>query len=795
MTDTKPTAPLDDTVAAPTTDPAVPQERSSRNVLTPDLPHETLAGRYELVALLGAGGMGAVYKARDITLGELVALKVLRPELSADPSMISRFRQEVKLARRVTHANVARTFDIGEHGPHKFLTMELIVGTSLAASLDPKALLSLARVVEIASAICAGLGAAHAAGVVHRDLKPDNVLLGDDGRVVITDFGIARVADPVQHAAVKTIGMPLGTPAYMAPEQVEGSPDIDARADLYALGAMLYEMLTGARAWQGDSVFWIASRRLVEPPPDPRLLRPDLPSLAAEVVLRCMAKSKLDRYQSAGEVASALAAISQPYPSSVPAITAIRPSILATKTIAVLPFRNAGAPTDAYLADGLTDDLIDVLSMTPGLRVCGRGIVMARASASGSRDSREVGLDLGVDAVVEGSLRRADDRLRVTARVVSVKDGFQLWSKRIDREEGAFFEVNDELARAVAVALTCKIEPQPREPATDPIALDLYLRARHEYYKYWRESVIVSLDLFEQALARAPDDPMILAGYAMALTRRSGQDDSTDAHGEGARHAAERALAINPESSSARVALAQQRLWSGRPVESARELRTVLERQSTSADALELSARILVDCDRPKEAVKRFELALQHEPNVVTANYEIAKVHAMLGDRAASDAFFGDEPSHPGLANIYWVNRARAAVWLGDTERAQGWRKDLEARPGFYRGVLLMIRALTGDPPTAEELKATLETASAATTILRRRSYYAQMVCEFTAWGGQKEIALTALESADSGLFFDAFWIEHCAALDGIRGEPRFAAVRERVLARAAEVRRALGVE
>jgi tetratricopeptide (TPR) repeat protein len=288
---------------------------------------------------------------------------------------------------------------------------------------------------------------------------------------------------------------------------------------------------------------------------------------------------------------------------------------------------------------------------------------------------------------------------------------------------------------------------------------------------------------------------MILAGYAMALTRRSGQDDSTDAHGEGARHAAERALAINPESSSARVALAQQRLWSGRPVESARELRTVLERQSTSADALELSARILVDCDRPKEAVKRFELALQHEPNVVTANYEIAKVHAMLGDRAASDAFFGDEPSHPGLANIYWVNRARAAVWLGDTERAQGWRKDLEARPGFYRGVLLMIRALTGDPPTAEELKATLETASAATTILRRRSYYAQMVCEFTAWGGQKEIALTALESADSGLFFDAFWIEHCAALDGIRSEPRFAAVRERVLARAAEVRRALGVE
>jgi TolB-like protein len=794
MTDPKLSSELDDTLAAHT-DPAVPRDRSSRDMMTPALSNETLAGRYELLGLLGAGGMGAVYKAKDLALGELVALKVLRAELSADPAMISRFRQEVKLARRVTHANVARTFDIGDHGPHKFLTMELILGTSLSAVLDPRSPMSLARVVEIASAICAGLGAAHAAGVVHRDLKPDNVLLGDDGRIVITDFGIARVADPVQHAAVKTIGTPLGTPAYMAPEQVEGKPDIDARADLYALGAMLYEMLTGARAWQGDSVFWIASRRLVEPPPDPRKVRADLSTQAAEIVLRCMAKAKEDRFQSAAEVAAALADISAPRSSTIAPVIAMRPNLGAMKTIAVLPFRNAGAAGDAYLADGLTDDLIDVLSMTPGLRVCGRGIVMARAQASGPRDSREVGQDLGVDAVVEGSLRRADDRLRVNARVISVEDGFQLWSKRIDREEAAFFEVNDELARAVAEALTCKAEPAPREPTTDPVALDLYLRARHEYYKYWRDSVIVSLDLFEQALARAPDDPMILAGYAMALTRRSGQDDSTDAHAEGARNAAERALALNPDSCSARVAVAQERLWSGRSVDAAREVRTVLDRNATSADALELSARILTDCNRPEEAIRRFELALQLEPNVVTANFEIGKINAMLGDRAASDAFFGDEPSHPGLSNAYWVTRMRSALWLRDVERARGWRKTLEARGGVYPGILLMMRALTGDSPTSDELAATLATASSATSILRRRAFYAQMVCEFTAWTGQTDVALLALESADSGLLFDAFWIERCPSLASIRQDPRFVAVRERVLARAAEVRRALGVE
>jgi hypothetical protein len=224
-------------------------------------------------------------------------------------------------------------------------------------------------------------------------------------------------------------------------------------------------------------------------------------------------------------------------------------------------------------------------------------------------------------------------------------------------------------------------------------------------------------------------------------------------------------------------------------------VRIVLDRNATSADALELSARILTDCDRPKEAIRRFELALQHEPNVVTANFEIAKIHAMLGDRAASDAFFGDEPSHPGLANVYWVVRARAALWLSDTERPRAWRKELEARGPVYPGISVMLRALTGDAPTAEEIGGVLTVATSATSILRRRAFYAQVVCEFTAWLGQTEFALSALESADAGLFFDAFWLDRCPSLESIRHEPRFQAVRERVLARAAAVRQALGVE
>ncbi len=262
-----------------------------------------VGGRYEILGLVGVGGMGSVYRARDTELEEVVALKVLRKELVEMPGMLERFRQEVKLARRVTHTNIARTFDIGEHEGEKFLTMEYVDGESLAelAAAGP---MPLTKVVALARDLCAGLSAAHAAGVVHRDLKPDNVLIARDGRLVITDFGIARAVREGD-AVVKTNGRPIGTPAYMAPEQVQGG-DVDARADVYALGAMLYELLTGDRAWPGEAVLAVAAARLLEPPPDPRVKCPSLPEGVAGVILRCMAKDRDARFASAADVGRAL---------------------------------------------------------------------------------------------------------------------------------------------------------------------------------------------------------------------------------------------------------------------------------------------------------------------------------------------------------------------------------------------------------------------------------------------------------------------------------------------------------
>lgn len=383
-----------------------------------------LADRYVILGMLGAGGMGNVYKARDLELEELVALKVLRPELVGAPGVLDRFRREVKLARRVTHPNVARVFDIGDHHGEKFLTMELIDGESLGALLVRERRLAVARVAVLASAICAGLSAAHLAGVIHRDLKPDNVLLDRGGRVVVTDFGIARAVAP---GADRTATGLVGTPAYMAPEQVEEGVEIDARADLYALGAMLYELVVGEPAWQGSSVLGIAVARLLRPPLDPRVKRPDLPTAFAELILRCMARRPEDRPASADEVAGALAGLTLPAADRALTMLPEAPVDLRgafAKRVAVLPFRNAGAPEHEYLADGLTEELIDLLSVSPGLRVRSRGVVMRFKGID--RDPRDLGRELDVQVVVEGSVRRAAGTARISARAISVADGFQL---------------------------------------------------------------------------------------------------------------------------------------------------------------------------------------------------------------------------------------------------------------------------------------------------------------------------------------------------------------------------------
>jgi TolB-like protein len=765
---------------------------SRQGTMAPQL----IGGRYEILALLGAGGMGSVYRARDTELDEVVALKMLHGELVNEPGMLARFRQEAKLARRVTHRNVARTFDIGEHRGDKFLTMELVEGESLASLAARRPRLPVADVVRIMREVCAGMAAAHAAGVVHRDLKPDNVLLGTDGRVVVTDFGIAYA---LAHAGrmTKTLGGVVGTPAYMAPEQVEGARDIDGRADIYAVGVMTYELLTGEPAWHGDTPFTVAAARLVNPPPDPRAILPNLPPALADLIMLCMARKREERVATAEALAEALAQASAaaPPPASTLAVTApllaARPGASAPaeldKTVAVLPFHNGGPPDDAYLADGLTDDLIDVLSMTPGLKVRPRGTV-AHLRGQG-RDPREVGKELGVQVVVEGSVRKTPAGVRVNARVLGVADGFQLWAKRFDRPAADALAMNDEAGQAIAEALTVHFIAKPRHVPTDGAAVDLYLRASHELAKFWQADVQRAVALYEQALEHAPDDPTILAGCARARVRLAffGGAGSTEML-ELAKKAAEGAIAGAPDHGEAWAALAAARFMAGDAPGAVRALTSALARAPGLAHAQELLGRILLEVGRVDDAVARLRTGLSIDPSMLSTRWELVRMYALLGDWSASDALMELPAPGPGGRLSKYLYRTRFAVWRDQ------FHPDLNDPPE----VDLNIGALT-DPKAFVDVLRTHELSDAHRERIdlasarvekgsRRRALFYQLNAELYAFCFEIDRALAAIEeSVDAGLL-DLLWMDRCPVLEPVRKDARFLPMRARVNERAQRV-------
>ncbi len=848
----------------------------------------TVGGRYEVLALLGTGGMGAVFRARDTELEETVALKVLRRDLVEVPGVVERFRREVKLARRVTHRNVARMFDIGEHNGEKFLTMELVEGEALSERIR-REVLPLGEAVHISLSIAEGLAAAHAAGVVHRDLKPENVLIARDGRVVITDFGIAR-AHGGAGDALHTIGSAVGTPAYMAPEQIEPDQDVDARADIYAFGAVMFELFTGRRAWPGEAAIAVAAARLLQPPPDPLGVRPDLPPAYAQIIMRCLARRPSERFPSAEAVALALrlpslldeepgiagahsydahtaptlihvgalpsavslASAASGVPSAEPAnagfappVSGGAPSTLASssrretvaggaptgtphlaarasatlpspappgrsgapfsprpgavraavasappppssgpaspspsapRTVAVLPFRNAGSPDDEYLADGLTDELIDTLSMTPGLRVRSRGVVMVHKGAGA--DPREIGAKLDVGLVVDGTIRRTPAGVRITARVVSVSDGSQLWAKRFDKSTVDVFEVSDEVARAVAEALTLdEASPPAREAPADPVAMDLYLRARQEYRRYWPDNVRRSVAMFEEALERSPGNPTLLSAYALACARLwwfGGSEGA--AAGAKARDAAERAIAAAPHLGEPHIALSQVMWNSGDAGGAAREVTRAIARGPTLAEAHALRGRILVEAGSIEAGIKSLLTAIALEPHVPLALGELARAYAFLGKWDELPALAERNAQSEG-PQARWFMRARFALWQRDrTTAARCMEQMKEGQRVLAVARWLFEQILTPAPPT-ETIDLSFFVASDDASA-RRRSFVYQIEAEVRAFHGQHEAALGSIERSVGEGLFDLAWLDRCPLLAPLQGHDRFRASR-----------------
>lgn len=749
--------------------------------------HALVAGRYRLLAMLGSGGMGSVYKALDEELDEIVALKVLRKDLLATERIVERFRREVKLARRVTHPNVARTFDIGEHDGEKFLTMEYVEGESLSSQLATEGRLAAARATAIALDICAGLAAAHVAGVIHRDLKPDNVLLEKGGRVVITDFGIACARGDDSPDA-QTQGGTVGTPAYMAPEQVRGSRSLDARTDLYALGVLLFELLSGRLPFEGETAYTLATARLVAAAPDLSRFVPNVPAGLARIVAQCLEREPDARPPSAQAVCAALTSVA-PTMVDEPTISlslAPRPSPPAEtkpgdKSVAVLPFRNAGPTEDDDLVDGLTEDLIDTLSMVPKLRVRPRTVVMRYRDRE--LDPRDLGRELGVDVVVDASLRRIADKVRVTVRLLGVDSGFQLWAKRFDRSASELLVVSDEAAESIATALAVHGSGARRTSVTDPEAIELYLQGRACFHRLWEGAALKAVDILASAHERAPDDPTILSAYARARAQVWFQEGGTEL-GRGAKELAARALDAAPERGESWLAVAAVRYVALDVAAAATHVTEALRLSPQLADAHDLLADLMAESGELEESLRRHQVAVSLDPRL-RSRHAIARSNALLGRWEVVDSVLRELPDEDWNSVARGALEARLALWHPDARaRMERVRAQSGTAPALQYGMIVRD-VITNGELSAVSRAIVQEQFVRADDAPRFSALKHQLAAELFAYVGDAAAVLEHVRAAAAVGLADSNWIEYCPVLAPLREAPGFQEARARIKERA----------
>lgn len=758
---------------------------------SPTLGDRVVAGRYEIRSLIGQGGMGNVYRVFDRELEEIVALKTLHDELAQRESAIARFRAEVRLARRVTHRNVARTFDIGTERGMPFLTMEFIEGRSLARLLETRQRLNVPAVLELVADIALGLDAAHEAGVVHQDLKPANILIEDDTeRVVISDFGIARARD----ASVSDRGF-AGTPAYMSPEQLTAPETLDGRADLYALGVMMFEMLTGALPFRGSTPMATAMARMLEDVPD-LSSHVEIPEVVASIVTRCLARDRAQRYPSAAALHDAVKALSGAA-SALSHSTVRRIGSASddgrTKSVAVLPLRAMGSGGSDHLREGLTEELIDELSMIAGLRVKPRGAVIRYGGDD--TDPLMAGRQLGVQVVVEGSFRVQGDRLRVRLAAVSVAEGFQLWARRFAGDAGDLFEVAADAADAIADALTVDRAVRPVTLSSDPVVIDLYMRARRQMWAHWNGDVENALESWEIALARAPDDPRVLAGAATYFARLSHLRSRYDIAAEYRRRATEyarRALAGAPKWPEPHVALAVLCWNTGDLGEAMNHLDVAIDVSPGYVDAHTLAGKILLEVGPLEQGIRHLEQALELDPNDYNARWELARGYALRQDFDAADALFALPVDESDQVFARYVRVTRIDLW----REAPRWLDDPIPTVPTSQGNLALFGRVAREVATKGDLPPEFEMfmrfAEEWAVIETRIGFIVfQVAAEIACYVGRHEGALDMVERAVEAGLLDIVWVDHCPALDPIRGEPRLVAARETLQERREERMRA----
>ena len=724
-----------------------------------------LAGRYTVERELGSGGMATVYLADDLKHRRKVAVKVLRPELA---SVIGpdRFLREIEIAAKLNHPHILALYDSGRADEFLFYVMPYVKGQSLRHRLHREKPLPIEEAIAVTRDAALALGHAHAQGVIHRDVKPENILLYE-GEAMVADFGIALAVSGTAGQRLTERGVWVGTPEYMSPEQALGEESLDARSDVYSLGCVLYELLVGEPPYTGPTAQAVIAKRLAGPALGVRRLRATVPGGVEQALLKALATIPADRFASAAAFAEALA---QP--------GAARPG---PKSIAVLPFTNLSPdPENAYFADGITEDIIAQLSKIRALKVISSTSVMPLKKREQSL--REIGARLEVAAVLEGSVRRDGDRVRIVAQLIDAETDHHLWAETYDRQLTDIFVIQTDVALRIAAALETELSPDERtrlrrEPTRDLQAYKLYLQGRNCSFRYTQEGIRKGIEYFQHAIVKDPGYSLAYVGLALAyaelgLGHGAGALKPREAYQQ-ARKAVAKALELDEGLGEAHGMLAFLRVacdfdWTG----AEREFKRAFELNPGNADIYALYGHMLSALERYDEAVDALTRAQQLDPLAHRSDLAATLLRVGRYDeavRAAALVIDLDPHYSMGHGTLGWayLKKGMYAKGLAELERA------IALAPGntLFLAQLGQAYALVGQGERARDVLRQLQGLS-------QRRYVSPYHMAYVYTGlGELDRAMDSLERAYEERAGGVYGIKGSFLFTTLRSHPRFAAL------------------
>lgn len=728
-----------------------------------------LARRYAIDRELGSGAMAVVYLADDLKHHRKVGVKVLRPELA---SVIGpdRFLQEVEIAARLNHPHILPVYDSGEADSFLFYVMPYVEGESLRHRLDRERQLPVEEALRIIGRVAAALGHAHALGVIHRDVKPENILL-HAGEPMLMDFGIALPASAATDTRLTQTGLLVGTPYYMSPEQAVGERALDARSDQYSLACVLYEMLAGEPPHTGPNAQAVIGRRLTEPAPSVRRLRETVPVSVERALGKALSVVPADRFATVVAFAEALTELASGPPKS--------------RSVAVLPFRNLSAdPENEYFADGITEDVIGQLSKIRDLKVISRTSVMPYKNRG--QGAREIAATLEVATLLDGSVRRAGDRVRIVAHLIDAETDRQLWTDTYDRQLSDIFAIQTDVALHIAGALEANLSPGEktrllRKPTSNLEAYQLYLEGMHCFNLLTEAGIRRAVEFFEQAIEKDPEYALAYTMMAFAYTELgtgvggSGVEP-TEAYRR-AREAVSRALELDSALAEAHSASGQIRFACDFDYGGAeKDLKRALELNPGSALTLDIYGRLLSGLERYDEALEVQKRAhsldpLKHRLDVVTTLLRAGRVEEAL--KPATRVVELEPHLAHARATLGWVylKLGRSDEGLAELEKANA------LAPGntMVRAQLGQALALTGDIPAARSILQELEE-------LASRRYISPYHLAYVYTGlGEHDRAMDCLERAYEERAGGLHAIRGSFLFSPLRSHPRFASLMRKI--------------